>query len=375
LGLANQEGPPMPYGRLVEVAQQHCNGVARTLANTDGAYLPAAIEFYRTLEKELMRLREAAQDKGTWARRELGRSPSRDRLDRLLVRLADDLNDHGDDLHGRFAETMTVALPIQIRKILEVASEIRSHALLIGASPVLQRFYTALLQECERRREALQKLVFELNQVAASCARREEGTLRSARSAFTYQKGRFESLVDALIERFHHTSGGIRIEHVMQRLGDDIVLLAAVPDLETRLADAVRMDVERFVERGEEIMASEPRMRRALQDALLVLHPTVDVQRAGLNGLSTMRRRFVVCSRRFLHAHADLLEDHQHVESASPWNVWISEHEEGLPFGAMRHAEACLHEVRHGTERSRALRAFATADAAASVPGQDDPFS
>jgi hypothetical protein len=372
LNLATQKTPPPPYRRLVELAQQHCNMVAQRLANSEAAFLPAAIEFYRTLEKELVRLRGAAEDKGQWAQRELGRSPSRDRLDRLLVRLADDLTDHGDDLHGRFAETMTVALPIQIRKILEVAAEIRGHALVIGASPVLQSFYTELLQECERRREALQKLVYELNQVAASCVRREEHMLRSARSAFTYQKGRFEAFVDAAWERARRIAGGMRVSPVLQRLGEDIAILASMPDLETRLVDVVRPEVDRLVAHGDEIMATEPLARRVLQDAILALHPTVDVQRTDLGEFKTLRPRFVVCSRRFLHAHADLLEDYLHIEATAPWNVWISEHEEGLPFEAMQHAGACVQSLHRDTDHKRARRACATADAADALPAADE---
>jgi hypothetical protein len=362
LALAKQSGVPQRYQMLIEQAQIHCNSEALTLANSNGAYLPASVAFYRRLEKELHRLRDTVEERRDWAQRELGRSPSRSRLDSLLQRLESTLRDPGDDLHARFSETLTVALPVQIRKILEVANEIREHAIVVGTAPLLQRYYTLLANACEKKRESLQKLIFELNTASAACARQEELWQRTARSAFTYQKGRSEKLVDALWDRARFAASGVRVPAMLEHLDGDLPALSGASDLEARLLDAARADAERLAATGEDIMASEPLARQALQDAILQLHPTVELQREKFGTLQTLRRRFVLCTRRFLHAHGDLLQDYQHIETTSPWNVWISEHEEGFPFEVVAQVADCLDAFADPQNEAGARRACATTD-------------
>jgi len=362
LSLAKQRSEPAPYASMLQRAQEHCDQAALKLAHNEGAYLPAAVEFYRCLEKELQRLKETVEKRRSWAQRELGHSPSRERLDSLLHRLESDLLDHGDDLHARFAETLTVALPIQIRKILEVGSEIREHALIVGTAPILQRYFTALANACQKKRESLQRLVFELNSAGANCTRQEELWQRVARSPFTYQRGRSEKLVDALWDRARFAASGVRVADILERLDSDLPGLSGVNDLETRLLEAARPDAERLAATGADIMVSEPLARQALQDAILRLHPLVELQREKLDELQTLRRRFVACTRRFLHAHGDLLQDYHHIETSSPWNVWVSEHEEGFPFEAIAPVAACLDLYGQPQYEEAARHACATAE-------------
>ena len=360
LDLAKRKNPPPTYAPLIDRAQQHCEQQALTLAHSDAAYLPAAVEFYRSLEKELQRLSATVEERRAWAQRELGSSPSRSRLDGLLHRLESDVGDHGDDLHARFAETLTVALPIQIRKIVEVSREVREHALMVGTAPILQRCYTELVNTCQRKRESLQRLIFELNNAAAACARQEEKCQRAARSPFTYQKGRTEKLVDALWDRARFAASGVRMAELLERLEGDLPGLSGAADLEGRLLDAARPEAERLAATGVDIMVSEPLARQALQDAILRLHPMVDLQRDKFGNLQTLRRRFVACTRRFLHAHGDLLQDYQHIETSSPWNVWVSEHEEGFPFEVVGHIADCVDESLAPENADAARRTCAT---------------
>jgi hypothetical protein len=92
------------------------------------------------------------------------------------------------------------------------------------------------------------------------------------------------------------------------------------------------------------------------------LHPTVELQREKFGTLQTLRRRFVLCTRRFLHAHGDLLQDYQHIETTSPWNVWISEHEEGFPFEVVAQVADCLDAFADPQNEAGARRACATTD-------------
>ena len=74
-------------------------------------------------------------------------------------------------------------------------------------------------------------------------------------------------------------------------------------------------------------------MREAVRESLVQLFPTLRIDRQRFPERPQSRRRFVLCTRRVFESLADLFEDHEHVDSVSPWNVLVTEHESGFPFG------------------------------------------
>jgi hypothetical protein len=83
-------------------------------------------------------------------------------------------------------------------------------------------------------------------------------------------------------------------------------------------------------------MASEPLVREALKETLAQFAPTIQVDRDRFAHLETARFRFVLCTRWMYEVNRDLFEGFEHLETDNPYNVLVTQHEEGLPFIALR---------------------------------------
>src|SRR5262249_29773872 len=136
VALANGQREPAATDVLLDRARLAISGRASAIANGSEGFLPGAILFYHTMQKNLEARRQSVLHRATLARTELGTSPNRDRLDLLLERLRRDTVPAEGQRFGvveRFVATITVSVPTQVRKILEVAAEIRGHAQVLAA--------------------------------------------------------------------------------------------------------------------------------------------------------------------------------------------------------------------------------------------------
>ena len=171
-GAPNRAAEALLEGARTSIAEYACN-----LVNGPCASVPAAVLFYGTLEQEFDASRQSVLERAGLARLELGRTPDRERLDVLLERLRRDTAlpaTRRTGTAGRFGSTVTVSVSTQLRKIMEVAAEIRAHALILAQGALLSELYSRLARFCEQQREELQGRVYVLNQLGARCARAEE---------------------------------------------------------------------------------------------------------------------------------------------------------------------------------------------------------
>src|SRR5262245_35126941 len=177
VALANGQREPAATDVLLDRARLAISTRASAIANGEEGFLPGAILFYQTMQKNLEARRQSVLHRATLARTELGTTPNRDRLDLLLERLRRDTVPVEGQRFGvveRFVATITVSVPTQVRKILEVAAEIRGHAQVLAAGTVLAHVYERLARYCEKQREELQGRLYHLNNVASLCMRDEE---------------------------------------------------------------------------------------------------------------------------------------------------------------------------------------------------------
>jgi hypothetical protein len=342
------------------------------LAHRPESYLPGAILFYQTVQKRLEASRQSVLERSTVARRELGTSPSRARLDVLLERLHKDTVPEGArfGVVERFVATLTVSVPMQVRKILEVAAEIRSHAQILATASVLVAVYERLAHFCEKQREELQGRLYTLNNVASFCAREEELVQRSARGAFLYQRARFQPLVRHLWETMRDRVGAPPASEVIARLGGDLpAFLGSEKQLLERISTAVAIDPGRLAAEADIVMAEDSQVRDSLKESLAQFFPTIQVDRDRFPSLDTVRARFVLCTRRMYEAHRDdIFDGYHHLETDNPFNVLVTEHEEGLPFIALTYMQRIQVEYVRAAEQGRAALGHLTADLAASLP-------
>jgi hypothetical protein len=119
-------------------------------------------------------------------------------------------------------------------------------------------------------------------------------------------------------------------------------------------------------------MAAEPMVREAIKEALAQFRASIQVDRDRFAALETARLRFVLCTSRMFEAHADLFAGFEHLETDNPYNILVTEHEEGLPFLALASMRR-RHEIyRVAQAEGRTATAHAQAAFAADLPLLDE---
>jgi hypothetical protein len=257
-----------------------------------------------------------------------------------------------------------------VRKILEVAAEIRSHALGLASSAVLASVYEKLAHYCEKQREELQGRLYALNNVASVCMREEELLQRAARGAFTYQRARFEPLVEHLWTTLRRRVPLPAPSEVIARLGGDLpTFLGTETHVLERLLGALQVDAAQLAAAADDVLATDAMVRDVLKESLAQFFPTIQVDRDRFPSLETARSRFVLCTRRMYEARReDVFEGYHHLETENPWNVLCTEHEEGLPFVALTYVQRIQAEYRAQIESGRAALGHLTDGLATSLP-------
>ena len=90
----------------------------------------------------------------------------------------------------------------------------------LGTASVLASVYEQLGQFCESQRQELQGRLYALNNATSMCLREEELTARATRAAFTYQRARFEPLVEHLWEVLRRRRGDSGLPRADAQGGD-----------------------------------------------------------------------------------------------------------------------------------------------------------
>jgi hypothetical protein len=173
--------------------------------------------------------------------------------------------------------------------------------------------------------------------------------------------------VELLWERLAATLRLPTPPEVLVRLGGDLAQLVGEEHTTLqRIIEAVRPDVVQLAAATDQVMASEPLVREALQESLVQFFPTVRLERERFPTLETVRARYVICTRRIYEAHRnDLFAGYHHLETDNPYNVLFTDHEEGIPFLMLAylgriHAEYKAQRGQEGTILAHATAAWAT---------------
>jgi hypothetical protein len=340
--LADGKQVPAGTAELIGRARDEMSRRCLQIAGHETGYLTAAIDFLVHVEKELGGRRAQAIERGLWARQELGDNPNEVRLETLVQRLERDTAGPGPDAEpgGRFATTFSVAVPTQVRKILEVAGEIREHAVHCGTAHVLAHVYEMLTQHADRLREELQATSYALSRAAAVCAREHEQVHRAARSALTYQRGPYATLLERAFARLDATLPQLQTSDLLRALGNDLQALAGDDDLLRRLLPLLRPDPERLASAVDEFLCSEPLVRDLLKESLAHAAPNVHIDHLLFAELGVVRGRWAVCTRRFYETYRDdVLDGMRLVESANPYNAFVVTNLDGFPFAALTYLQ------------------------------------
>ena len=296
--------------------------------------------FYGSLEQEFAASRQRVLERAGVARLELGRTPDRERLDVLLERLRRDTalpSTRRPGTTARFAATVTVSVTTQLRKILEVAAEIRAHALLLAKGALLSEIYARLARFCAQQREEMQGRLYVLNQLAARCTRAEQTTQRAARGALTYRRGRREALVERLEGAVRAAVRVPTTPEVIARLGGDLLAFRAeAPDALDRLLEAIPVDETQLMAATDAVLAGDPDLTSGLRAAQAQLFPGAQVDRdaprpppAAARSSSSARAG---CTRRTRRTSSPATSA---CETSDSYAVLMVQHETGLRFMAL----------------------------------------
>src|SRR5262249_56108091 len=113
---------------------------------------------------------------------------------------------------------------------------------------------------------------------------------------------------------------------------------------------------------ADEFMAQDAMVRDAIKESLAQFFPTIRVDRDRFPTLETVRARYVLCTRAIYDALADdVFEGCHHLETENPFNVLVTDHEDGLPFIALSYMHRAAERYRAMLDDGRAALRHPTA--------------
>lgn len=369
-------GTKRPAGipALLAGAEETLRSHAQAMTSPKHGALLRVIAYYRALERYLEERQQAALQRQQESSRILASLADKKRLATLLERIGRDTSRQKSKhwtFIERFVSTVSVSVPMQVRKILEVATGVRQTALQLATATTLVDIYGQVLHFCERQREDLQLRLRTLNNVASLCSREEDRLQRTARSAYTYPRTRIDTLLERLCALLsEHTQGPLLQEtdlypELLHNQDDENAWYE-------RILQLARPDATRLSEVADEIVASEPLVREALKESLAQFAPMVQLDRDRFAQLPTVRLRYVLCTRWMYEVNRDLFDGYEHIETENPYNIFVTQHEEGLPFIALRCLRRAQETYRNEESPERTRLAHAQACFATELPRLDD---
>ena len=258
------------------------------------------------------------------------------------------------EIVGKLGQSPVVSLVTQIidteAKIQQQKKEKYNHLL-------LQHVYNALFKFLQEQQDTLKNAVFRHNTIVSQVDREVDRIKRIGRSAFTYNKQKFDELTEHLMEEIYSKLEVISTQEVVEKLNSVIPPSEGVAQrgyLE-KLLEIIRPDVTRLTGMVDDMFCKDQKVYDYIKTMLDQFFMTLKLDRDRFPTLETSQSFFVMCTKRFYDTYKDdLLEGYSHIETENPFNVIMTKHEEGLPFVAMSYVHRINEDYKelHGHGRS-----------------------
>jgi hypothetical protein len=305
--------------------------------------------------------------------KELFEGTNKKTLSNLLDKLENITRKKGGfgDIVGKLGQPPIVSL---VNQIIEIESRIQQQKLKKHNHLLLQHVYGELFKFLQERQDSLKNAVFKHNTISSQIEYEVDKIKRIGRSAFTYNKIKFDDLTDFMIEQLYSKLEVVPTQEIIEKL-DSII-----PPNETaeqkqyveKLLAIIQPDLNQLTKLVDDMFCREPRVYDYIKIMLEQFFMTLKLDRDRFPALETCQSCFVMCTKSFYEKYKnDLLEGYSHIETENPFNVLLTKHEEGFPFIAISY----MHRINEGykelKEHGNAIQGHIMADLDKKLPMLD----
>ena len=274
--------------------------------------------------------------------KELFEGTNQKTLNSLLERLETVTKKKGiGEIVVKLGQSPTVSL---VNQIIDIESRIQQQKTEKYNYLMLQHVYNALFKFLQEQQDILRNALFKHNNIVSQIDREIEKIKRIGRSAFTYNKSKFDELTEHLMEEIYSKLEVMSTQEVVEQLGSPIPENdpPGQKDYLEKLLEIIRPDQNQLTRLVDDLFCRDLKVYDYIKTMLSQFFMTLKLDRDRFPALETSQSFFVMCTKGFYEKYKeDLLEGYSHIETENPFNVIFTKHEEGFPFIAMSY----LHRI------------------------------
>jgi hemoglobin-like flavoprotein len=306
-------------------------------ALTPGYYLKGAATYYQKLASILDEKLTSVSASISKVEETLLEGKNQRTLDTLLDKLAIATKKKKGvgDIVVRLGESTTVSL---INQIIDTLSQIQEQKVEKYEHLLLQHIYGSLHKMVQEQHDMLKMYIYKYSTLISQLDREIEMVKRIGRSAFTYNKSKFDELTDYLLEKIYPKLDTISTQEVVEKLGAPTGSNGGFNELEY-LEDVLKLlrpDLNHLTKLVDELFCEDPKVYDYVKSMLDQFFMTLKLDRDRFPILETSQASFVMCTNRYYEKYKDdLFEGYSHIETENPFNITVTKHEEGFPFSAI----------------------------------------
>lgn len=274
--------------------------------------------------------------------KELFEGTNQKTLNSLLERLETVTKKKGiGEIVVKLGQSPTVSL---VNQIIDIESRIQQQKIEKYNYLMLQHIYNALFKFIQEQQDILRNALFKHSSIISQIDREIEKIKRIGRSAFTYNKSKFDELTEHLMEEIYSKLAVVSTQEVIEQLGSPIPENdpPGQKDYLEKLLEIIRPDQNQLTMLVDDLFCRDLKVYDYIKTMLSQFFMTLKLDRDRFPTLETSQSFFVMCTKGFYEKYKeDLLEGYSHIETENPFNVILTKHEEGFPFIAMSY----LHRI------------------------------
>ena len=279
--------------------------------------------------------------------KELFEGTNQKTLNSLLERLETVTKKKGiGEIVVKLGQSPTVSL---VNQIIDIESRIQQQKTEKYNYLMLQHVYNALLKFLQEQQDILRNALFKHNNIVSQIDREIEKIKRIGRSAFTYNKSKFDELTEHLMEEIYSKLEVVSTQEVIEQLGSPIPENdpPGQKDYLEKLLEIIRPDQNQLTMLVDDLFCRDLKVYDYIKTMLSQFFMTLKLDRDRFPTLETSQSFFVMCTKGFYEKYKeDLLEGYSHIETENPFNVILTKHEEGFPFIAMSYIHRINEEFK-----------------------------
>jgi hemoglobin-like flavoprotein len=318
------------------------------IALNPGSYLKGAAIYYKKLTSILDEKLTSVSGSISKVEEALLEGKNQKALNKLLDKLATVTKKKKGigDIVVKIGESATISL---VNQIIDTLSKIQEQKVDKYKHLLLQHIYGTLHKNAQEQHEMLKSYIFKYSTLISKLDREIEIIKRIGRSAFTYNKTKFDELTEHLIEKVYNKLDTISTQEVVEKLGtpasdgggfDEIEYLEDVLKL-------LRPDLNQLTKYVDELFSQDPKVYDYVKTMLDQFFMTLKLDRDRFPILETSKASFVMCTNRYYEQYKDdLFEGYAHIETENPFNIIVTKHEEGFPFSAISYIHRINEEFK-----------------------------